>query len=505
MKSKRLYYAKVNIVSGVLNNVVILGLSFILRLVIIDKIGIDYLGLNSLMISILQVLNLAEFGFSSSVVFSLYKPISENNTEEICSLLSFYRYIYKIVGIVILFLGIVVSFFLKFIIRDTSNLDVNIYIIFFVFLANSVVSYLLFGYKNVIFVASQRQNILNIVNSIVVVIKTIIQLEVLVIFKNYYLFTLLNPIFTCLENFCIALLTKKIYPELVCKGNISEEKKKDIIKQVKGLFIGQITKISRNSFDSIIIAFFCGLKIVGIYSNYFYIMNAVLGVFTIFVTSINAGVGDSVASEDIEKNYNDYVLIHYFFMMMASACFSCFIVLYQPFIKLWIGNRYLLDNCSMLLFSIYFYIICLGLARSVYSNAAGIWWETRYPQMFEMISNLILNFVLGYFFGIKGILFATIITMVIYCVFWQTRIVMRVYFDKSYLLYLKQSLLYIVFTAISCICVVFLSNWISTRNYYLLIFKGVYVFVISAIIYIALSIVNQDCRKIVKTLLMDIR
>ena len=64
------------IIAGLLNKVITLLIPFVVRTLLIQKIGIEYAGINSLFTSILNVLNLAELGFASAVVYSMYKPIA---------------------------------------------------------------------------------------------------------------------------------------------------------------------------------------------------------------------------------------------------------------------------------------------------------------------------------------------------------------------------------------------------------------------------------------------
>ena len=75
---------------------------FIIRTIVIYYLGAEYQGLSGLFTSILQMLSLAELGFSTAVVFALYKPISEKNTDLICALVNYLNKVYKIVGIVVL-------------------------------------------------------------------------------------------------------------------------------------------------------------------------------------------------------------------------------------------------------------------------------------------------------------------------------------------------------------------------------------------------------------------
>ena len=69
---------------------------FLMRTVMIYFMGVQYVGLNSLFTSILQVLNLAELGVGSAMVYSMYKPIAEEDTATICALMRLYKIYYRI-------------------------------------------------------------------------------------------------------------------------------------------------------------------------------------------------------------------------------------------------------------------------------------------------------------------------------------------------------------------------------------------------------------------------
>ena len=129
--------AKKGIISGVVNKVITLLIPFIVRTIFIRVIGIEYAGLNSLFTSILQVLNLAELGFASAVVYSMYKPIAERDDSTICALLNFYRRVYKIVGLVVLGAGILSLPFIKYFINGNPPEDINLYVVYLVFLFNN--------------------------------------------------------------------------------------------------------------------------------------------------------------------------------------------------------------------------------------------------------------------------------------------------------------------------------------------------------------------------------
>ena len=95
-----------NIVWGLINNFVIILIPLINRTIIIHFLGSEFMGLDGLFTSILQMLNIAELGFSTAIVFSMYKPIAEKDSDTICALLSLYQRVYRIIGMVILLIGV---------------------------------------------------------------------------------------------------------------------------------------------------------------------------------------------------------------------------------------------------------------------------------------------------------------------------------------------------------------------------------------------------------------
>ena len=121
---------------------------FVCKAAIIRIFGINYLGLNSLFASIISTLNLAELGFSSAVVFFMYKEIAEDNSNRICALLNYFRRVYRIIGTVILVIGLALIPFLRYLIKKDIPADINIYVIYLLTLSATVLSYYLFAYKN---------------------------------------------------------------------------------------------------------------------------------------------------------------------------------------------------------------------------------------------------------------------------------------------------------------------------------------------------------------------
>lgn len=437
-----------NAVTGVASKAIIVAFPFIIRSCIIQKLGAEFLGLDSLFASILQVLNLAELGFSSAVNFGLYKPLAENNVELVCAYLTFFKKIYKWIGTIIFFGGICLTPFIPYLIKSGCPETTNIYVLYVLQLINTAVSYWLWAYKNVLLEATQKQSVLNIINFVISLIRYILQILVIVVFKNYYIYLVVLVCSTVANNIWVHIATKQLYPQYMKYSVLDVANKKELTKQVSGVAISRVATTCRNSFDSVFLSLYLGLISVTIYSNYYYIFTTVFAFVNVLLNAIAAGLGDYVARENSETNYTLFKKLNFVVGWLGTWIAICLLCLYQDVMTIWVGDRYLAPTSTMLLFCVYYYINHIGVFRSVYSRAYGIWWRTKHISALEMVMNIMLNATLGYFFGMNGILLATIITVFIFSFVWNGKIVMNECFKKSSIEYFKETLWNAIKTAI---------------------------------------------------------
>lgn len=478
--------AKRNIFIGVLSKCILLIMPFFLRSVINISLGDKYLGLNSLFNSIIQVLSLSELGLSSALVYNMYKPVADNNQEKINALLNLYKKAYRIIGIVILFFGLILIPFLPNLINGEYPLEVNINYIYVIQLINTVLSYFLFAYKQSLLVAYQREDINSIINLVIQFSLQIIQIFLLIYTKNYYLYVLCMPVFTIITNIWIGIITKKMFPNAVCKGSIDKKDLKSIKKLIFGTFIQKACGITRNSLDSICISSFVGLSLTAIYNNYYTVFNGIVIILGIIQTSLIGGIGNHVALKNIDENFDELCKMDFLYMNLSGMCSICLLCLYQPFMKIWMGDNMILPMGIVVLIVLYFYILKLGDIRFIYSSAKGLWWEHRYRTILETISNIILNIVLGKHLGILGIVLATIISLIVFNFYWGSKIVFREYFGLEKLKkYIAYHIKYFLITlCVATITFMIISRVNLTNIYICFIIKGVLCVVISICMYI---------------------
>lgn len=450
-----------NIIWAVINKIAIIIMPFIVRTVLIYKLGAEYTGLSGLFTSVLTMLSLAELGFSNAMVYCMYEPIHENDNITVCALLNFYKKIYRYIGLIILTIGIMLIPFLHNFISGDVPADINIYILYGIYLANTVLSYFLFAYKSSLLTAYQRSDKISIIGLVCNLVLYSTQIIVLVLTKSFYLYAVMLPLTTLAMNLAYEKVSKKLFPNIICKGEVGKELKGKIKKRVIGIMLYKLSSTTRTSFDSIIISAFLGLVVLTQYQNYFMIISSVLGVLAVISNAVTASIGDSIVAKSADNNYLDFRKFLFGYMWAAGVCATCILGLIQSFMQIWVGKVLVLDLTMAILFCVYFYAQTMGDIVFVYRTAAGLWWEDRVRPVVEAIANIVLNFVMVKMWGLHGVILATIITLVGINFIWGAYILFKHYFKRDMFEYLQIQMVHAMCTACACALVLIICNMIG--------------------------------------------
>lgn len=471
MKLDRTKNSLKGIFSGFINKIVTLILPFIVRTIFIYTLGIEYLGLNSLFISLLNILNLAELGIGSAIAFSLYGAIANDDEKMICATMNFYKKIYRIIGFVVMLIGIILLPFIPYLCKGQIPADINIYIIYVMHLSNSVLTYFLYSYKTCLLVAHQQTHVMNNVNTVVYIALNVCQIAILLLGLNYYIYLSLMIISTMANNIINAVIVSKRFPKYKAQGEIDKDTKDNIIKKVKALFFYKIGAIVLISVDSIVISSFLGLTVLGKYNNYYYVITTLFGFIQVYTNAMLAGVGNSIINDSLEKNINDFKRLNFLQGCVVGWSTVCLLCLYQPFISLWLGESNMFTWHIVIFLSLYFYVWKMMDIVNLYKEAAGLWEYDKYRPLVASIVNLLSNIILVNFIGIYGIIISTIISIVFIIFPWSTYVLYKQYFKTGYLEYLKKYAYNFLITLIAafityCVCLKF--AWIYTLKNFII-------------------------------------
>lgn len=463
-----------NIAFGWLLKIYQIFIPFLMRTAMIYYLGVEYLGLNSLFASILQVLSLAELGVGNAMVYSMYKPIVKDDKKTICALMQLYRSYYRVIGIVIAILGVALIPILSHLVKSDIPQGINIYVLYILNLATTVLSYWLFAYKNCLLNAHQRTDVISKVTLLTNTIQYVLQFFVLCFLRDYYLFLIIALVTQVMTNIVTAIVTTKIYPQYHPYGTLEKDFVQDINNRIKDLFTSKIGSVIVNSADTIVISTFLGLTMLAIYQNYYYILNSIVGFVSIIFSACTAGIGNSIIVETKEKNYNDLKKFTFMIVWITGFCASCLLCLYQPFMRIWVGNKLLLSFQAVICFCIYFFIIEINALLNTYKDSAGIWHEDRFRPLATALTNLFLNIIMIHFWGIYGVLLSTILSTLFVGMPWLLHNLFTILFEKAFLKdYLKHLVYYTLIAVVGCMLSYFVCSIFVVPDFVAIFLRGV--------------------------------
>ena len=463
--------------------------------------GVQYLGLNSLFSSILQVLNLAELGVGSAMVFSMYKPIVDDDKDTICALMKLYKVYYRFIGLVIAVIGLILLPFIPKLINGDVPNGINIYVLYLLNLGATVLSYWLFAYKNSLLQAHQREDITSKVTLLTNTIQYSLQLVILIFIKNYYLYVIVILFTQALTNIVRAVIVTKLYPDYKPEGKLDKKVIKEINHRIRDLFTSKLGGVIVNSVDTIVISAFLGLTVLAIYQNYYFILTSIIGFVTIIFNSCIAGIGNSIIVETKEKNFNDLNKFTFIISWIGGFCTTCFLCLFQPFMDVWVKKESLkLDFSVVICFCIYYFVFEINQLLCAYKDSAGMWHEDRFRTLVTALSNLVMNLIMVQFWGVYGVILSTVLSTLFIGMPWLLHNLFTVLFEKSQLkIYLRKLFFYVfvvfcgcVLTYLLCLQLPIMSKWM------ILIIRAIICCIIPNVIYFVVYIKKQEFKDSIK-------
>ncbi|MBC1457845.1 lipopolysaccharide biosynthesis protein [Listeria newyorkensis] len=497
-KTKTAFVAK-NLLIGSGTQVIFLILSFINRTVFIYFLGKEYLGLDALFTNILMVLSFAELGIGNAIIFSLYKSMVDKNKARIKAIMALYAKAYRIIGLTVFAVGLLIMPFLNLFTKNPPNIPENIYIIYFLFLLNTAISYM-FSYKKAIFSADQKEYVINVSQQIFFLIQSVVQLTYLYITRDYIGFIVIQVVGTFGLNVFLAIYANKKYTYL--KGKTTEKLEKaevkTIFQNVKALAMYKFGSIIMNGTDSIIIAAFLGLSVVGIYSNYLLIIAAVVTVLSRALNSITGSIGHLNNADDDAKKEQVFKQL---FFIVAWIYFLLSIILFNvinPFITLWIGESFVLGTGTVLAIVASFYVNGMQFPGYTYRTTMGLFRQGRYVPIAMAILNIILSIIFAIHFGLTGVIVATIISRLVTTTIIDPYLVYHFGFKKKVGSYFKMYLGYAVITAIAFAASIPIMNWIYQGTWLTLIIGAAALFILLNITYFAIFYRKAECQAIIR-------
>ncbi len=462
-----------NSVFSILNKIVTILLAFVSRKLFIMFLTEELLGLNSLFADLLGLLNLADMGLGVAVQFNLYKPIAEKDYEKIGKILNATKKIYNIVGIGMIAAGVILSFFIQFLIKENPYSQGFLQAVFIINVISSAASYF-FVHKRIYLQACEELHLMYIIDTVINILGSVLRIVAVAIFKNYYIFVLLSAAQVLISNFVVSYYCDKKHKYLKDIKGFTKEETKPLFANIKQLIPNKISAYVFSNTDNTIISVFLGLSSVTLFTNYNSIVLQLFTLATMLAGVIRAAFGN-VLQETDDKQRHMFLLKSYqiFQFIYSSFCAVELMLLLDDFVLLWYGEKFVAPLAFVVILVFDFFLHSMYQPLSIMLEVLGEFRSLKRQEIFAMIVNIVISIGLIFPFGIIGPIFGTLVVDILTTIFRIYSVIYKYY--REYLwAYIKNYTLYTLIFLIELVGIYGLFEWIDlTPSVPVFLLKGV--------------------------------
>ena len=397
-----------NIAASLFQQMIGVILGFVSRMLFIHILGTEVLGLNNTFESVLGTLALADLGIQRAITFSLYKPFQENDYEKINSIITIYKWFYRLVGFIV-FIGSVMCIpFLPYII--TGFEFKSIFILYFMLQAVSSSSSYLLAYKRVLFYVDQRDYIIKLIDASSSFLFLSLKICILYMAKSYIGYLLIQIVQTVLSNVVVHLICTKKYPYITNAVPIDKTLFNNIWGDMKEVIWGKLASFVYDSTDNLVISAFVNTIMVGMLGNYVLITSSIKKIINSIVNPFAPIIGRMIADGNKNIKENSFELCTHFSYIVAMILLVPTFGLINKFIGLWIGNDYLMALIIPTLLVVDLFIFTMQGICCSYIFGEGLFTQEKYIDIMTALMNLFTSIILVRFIGVAGVLIGTVIS-----------------------------------------------------------------------------------------------
>ena len=433
-------------------------LKFVQRMVFVQILSVEYVGLNNFLSNVISVLSLTEFGLGSAIIYSLYNPLAKNDCNKISYIINMTKKIYYFLAVMVIILGLILLPFVIRFIKDGISDDFYLY--YMLFLINTSVSYL-FSHKRMLLIADCKTYLVNIYSSLVQTLILILQIVSLYLASSYTIFLLLMIMGTIFENY---LISQKVDNNYVLKVDkyitLDKIDKAEIINEVKNniksIFLHRLGVILLSSNNNIVISNYLGLTYVGLYNNYYLVFTMICLLSGKILEALRSNIGRLLiySKDDGKKIYqNVEFYIAWYSLYIGVGIYVCI----DKFICTWFGSQYVLADNFACAIAVYCYLQNMRYGILVVKEACGLYGEDKYKDLLESIVNIVLAVLLIQNYGIIGVMYSNILSTLLvsfwvepYVVFKNLKFSGCINYYKNYIFYFAITVFISIVTKYVC-------------------------------------------------------
>lgn len=451
-------------------------------------------GLNALYLSIVGFLSVAELGLGTAITFCMYKPVVKGDVDQVAALYHLFRRMYLLIGGLIMMAGILLTPFLHYFVKDYTQLNVNIYFTFLLMLVSVALTYL-FSAKLALFNAYKNNYITTAVTSGGNVLQYLLQLLVLMLTQSFVWY-LICRIFTVLVQWLATdILARKDYTTVLKSyRKIDDHTKDSLIKSIKAMFMHKVGYVIVNSVDSIVISIFIGVVSLGEFSNYITILTSMTAILSLVFTSLTSVVGHLYVTETKARAREYCETFHLLNFALGAVFFLGYYAVIDDVVAILFSKELLISKTISYIIALNGFVQFMRQSVLVFRDATGTFYNDRWKPLAEGVAKLILSVLFVRWFGMAGVIGATLLTNLFICHIVEPYVLYKNAFEESPIrYYLKNYGMLILFA-----CVMGIQNWLTiiNENHWIQFFvNGIVSVLIACIICAIVLLLNRKSAK----------
>ena len=406
-------------VSIVFKFILTIGFLYVRRC-LIEYCGNEINGLNSLYLSIIGFLAIAELGIGNAITFCMYKPIIEKDINKVASLYKLFKKLYTSIGIIIFIGGLAIMPFLEYLAKDYSKINVNMYSTFVLMLISTVLTYF-YSAKTSLIEAYKDNYITTTIHSFACLFLYGTQVIVIMISRSFTLYLACQIVSVLLEWIITNIIAKKLHSDILITNNsdLDKQTKLEVIKNIKAMFMHKVGNLLVSTTDSMIISAFIGVVVLGKYSNYSLIASQMVAVISLFFIPLTAIIGHVWVEYGIESIKRYFSFFHAFNYIIAVVFFMGYFATIDSLVELMFGQNLQMSRSITIVITMNYFLNFTRRSTLLFRDATGTFYNDRWKPVVEGVLNIILSIllvkVLPEDYSVVGVIVATIITNLFIC------------------------------------------------------------------------------------------
>ena len=364
--------------------------------------------MNGMIVSVTQFISylaLVEAGVSAASIVGLYKPLADNNIDEINRILSATKRFYYRSGIAYVLLLVFLVVLYPMLVQNQIQPGITRFMIIILATSN-LVDYLFLGKYKVLLMANQKGYVMMLVQTLGTVLNTVITVWLIMEGCNVLLVKFVATVIYILRFILIWIYVRKHYRFL----DFNAEPNYNAINQRWAALLHQITGVIVNNTSVVVMTVFMGAKAlieVSVYGVYNMIANAISLLVGSFNSGLQSGFGELLSKGDRKALDNAYSNYEYLTYMVVFWAYTCMAVLIMPFIQLYTKS---FTDAVYVRDEIAFMFVLVGIAQNIRIPsitlicAAGHYKQTRWRAVLEVIIIISVSLLLVKPYGMLGVL-----------------------------------------------------------------------------------------------------